>query len=67
VKQWREFMFGLCLFAASFLANEGRVSAQTQTYFYTGPAWDVSQCVSGLGYTAPPCIDGSVTGSDGFL
>jgi RHS repeat-associated protein len=55
----------LLLLAFIFLANTGTASAQSQTYTYIGPAWSISQC-EGQGFTAPPCIDGSVTGSVTF-
>ena len=36
--------------------------AHALTYIYTGPAFDLSQCIYNYG-SAPPCVDGSITGS----
>jgi len=41
-------------------------AAQALTYSYVGPNFDVSQCTSHTGFTAPPCVGGSITGSVTF-
>ena len=38
-----------------------KAAAQTQTFYYTGPAFSIKDCTDG-GYSAPPCSGGNVTG-----
>ncbi|MFZ3326176.1 MAG: DUF6531 domain-containing protein [Methylocella sp.] len=52
----------LAAFAAALFAHPGPAAAQA-TFSYIGPAWSTSECTSATGYSAPPCIDGSLTAS----
>jgi RHS repeat-associated protein len=63
VKQWRKWISGLGLFAAIFLGHTAPSSAQTQTAFYVGPAFDIPYCQSIVGPTYPVCVGGNITGS----
>src|SRR5271154_2711430 len=54
------------LFIASLLWNIVPAPAQSQTYEYVGPPWDIPTCESITGQTAPPCSNGSVTASVTF-
>ena len=64
MRLFRIFSVVLCgLLGFGFISP---ASAQIQTYFYTGPAWDVSQCQYNTGYSSPPCINGHTSGSFSF-
>jgi Domain of unknown function (DUF6531) len=51
----------LFIFAAVFQSHPAQ--AQIQTYYYRGPAWDLSQCDIYGGGSTPPCTNGNVSGS----
>lgn len=53
----------LLLFLLAFIGVGGR-AAHAATYFYSGPAWNTSQCA--IHYTPATCINGSITGSVTF-
>ena len=62
---WRSFAAVLAVFATILFVHTSPASAQTVTYSYSGPPFDVAACLATYG-TSRPCVSGSVTGSVTF-